>query len=86
MVNLLGEKGYYGKPVYDGVSEALRIPGGVFVHIYGKREVFPPFRKMGHVTAVDRTLSGAIEKALRAKALIRVRGGEVNAQSGNNNG
>lgn len=83
MVNLLGEKGYYGKPVYEGVGEALQIPG-VFVHIYGKREVFP-FRKMGHVTAVDRTLSGAIEKALRAKALIRVRG-EVNAQGGNNNG
>lgn len=83
MVNLLGEKGYYGKPVYDGISEALRIPG-VFVHIYGKREVFP-FRKMGHVTAVDRTLSGAIEKALRAKTLIRIRG-EVNAQGGNNNG
>ncbi|ALV63487.1 Phosphoribosylaminoimidazole carboxylase ATPase subunit [Thermococcus sp. 2319x1] len=83
MVNLLGEKGYYGKPVYEGIREALRIPG-VFVHIYGKREVFP-FRKMGHVTAVDKTLSRAIEKALRAKELIRVRG-EVNAQGGNNNG
>lgn len=75
MVNFLGEKGYYGKFVYDGVSEVFRI-FGVFVYVYGKREVFF-FRKMGYVIVVDRIFLGVIEKVLRVKVLIRVRG-EVN--------
>jgi 5-(carboxyamino)imidazole ribonucleotide synthase len=35
MVNLLGEKGFEGTPIYEGMDNILSIEG-VFVHLYGK--------------------------------------------------
>lgn len=61
MVNLLGEIGYSGPTVYDGLEACLAIDG-VYLHLYGKKET-KPFRKMGHVTIVDKTLDKAVEKA-----------------------
>lgn len=50
MVNLYGEEGYTGAPVYQGLEEVMK-KSGIFVHIYGKMET-KPFRKMGHVTII----------------------------------
>lgn len=72
MMNLLGEEGYYGKPIYEGLKEALSIPG-VSVHIYGKKETFP-LRKMGHVTILGETLEEALSKARKVKSLLKVKG------------
>lgn len=57
MVNLLGEKGYIGNAVYDGIHKVLALPG-VNLHIYGKSQT-KPFRKMGHATIVSDTLDEA---------------------------
>lgn len=81
MVNLLGEEGYYGKPVFDGIVEVLKIPG-VYVHIYGKRETFP-FRKMGHITIIDRDLEKAIEKAKIVKEMVKVKGERYESRDNN---
>lgn len=72
MVNLLGEEGTSGPPVIEGLEEALAIEG-VSIHIYGKWES-RPFRKMGHVTVVDETLEGALEKAYKIKTILKIRG------------
>ena len=50
MVNILGEDGYSGEALYQGLKECLAV-SGVFVHLYGKKTT-KPFRKMGHVTIV----------------------------------
>ena len=70
MVNLLGAEGYRGKPYFEGIDEVLSIPG-VNLHIYGKKET-KPFRKMGHVTIVDKNLNRALEKAQQVKDIIKV--------------
>lgn len=70
MINLLGEKGYTGEAVYEGFSQALRIPG-VYVHLYGKK-ITKPFRKMGHVTVTAATMEEAREKAMMVRSMIKV--------------
>lgn len=57
MVNLYGEEGYRGSPIYSGLDEVLK-KEGIFVHLYGKLET-KPFRKMGHVTVLGTTLNEA---------------------------
>jgi len=70
MVNLVGEEGFTGDVVYDGINEILKMPG-VTPHIYGKKET-RPFRKMGHVTIVDNDLNKARKVAELVKKTIRV--------------
>lgn len=70
MVNLLGEPGQSGVAEYIGMERALAIPG-VSVHLYGKREV-RPFRKMGHLTALGRSVEEAAERAEAARDFIKV--------------
>ncbi|MBK6446916.1 MAG: 5-(carboxyamino)imidazole ribonucleotide synthase [Bacteroidetes bacterium] len=70
MVNLLGEKGYTGHALYEGLQEALAIDG-VHLHLYGKK-ITKPFRKMGHVTVTADTLEEAKLKAIRVNKMIRV--------------
>lgn len=72
MLNLLGEPGFYGKPVYENLGKVLAIPG-VSVHIYGKKETFP-LRKMGHVTVLGETLQEALKKATIIKEILKVKG------------
>ncbi len=74
MINILGEPGYKGKPVIEGLDEILSIPGVSF-HLYCKKET-KPFRKMGHITVVDKNLKSAIEKANKAKKAIKIKGEE----------
>lgn len=70
MVNLLGEPGFEGPAVYDGLEDVLKF-SGVHVHLYGKIAT-KPLRKMGHVTIVDSDLSKARQKARMVKSTLRV--------------
>jgi len=70
MVNLLGEPGYSGPAQYQGFEEVIQTPG-VFVHLYGKK-VTKPFRKMGHVTIVDRDITSLRKKAEFVKTTLKV--------------
>jgi len=72
MINLLGEEGYEGEPFIDGIHEALEIPELSF-HFYGKTFT-KPFRKMGHVTVLDDDIDKALEKAMRAKDILKIKG------------
>jgi len=72
MINLLGAPGHRGRPVIKGMAAALAIPG-VCLHIYGKAAT-APFRKMGHVTVLDRDLASARRKAEQVRALIEITG------------
>lgn len=70
MINLLGEPGFEGPVHYEGLEEALSIPG-VHPHIYGKA-LTKSFRKMGHVTITGETLNEVLETAEKVQHLIRV--------------
>ncbi|MDP5171513.1 MAG: 5-(carboxyamino)imidazole ribonucleotide synthase [Bacteroidia bacterium] len=70
MVNLLGAEGHTGPAVYVGMEDALAIPG-VFPHLYGKAET-RPFRKMGHVTIIDRDVDQLRDKVMRVKDILKV--------------
>ncbi len=50
MVNLLGEDGFSGEAVYEGIEVCISI-SGIHPFLYGKK-LTKPFRKMGHVTII----------------------------------
>lgn len=60
MVNLIGEPGFSGKPVYQGLEACLAL-SQVYIHLYGKSET-RPFRKMGHATILGQTLAELEQK------------------------
>ncbi|MEM6831494.1 MAG: 5-(carboxyamino)imidazole ribonucleotide synthase [Bacteroidota bacterium] len=70
MVNVLGEEGFEGQAKYNGLKECLAM-SGVYVHLYGKAET-KSFRKMGHVTVVDKDATSVKNKARKVKELIKV--------------
>ncbi len=70
MVNLLGEEGFSGQARYNGLEEVLALPG-VYVHLYGKK-LTRPFRKMGHVTIVDRDIEKLKKKANFVKQTLKI--------------
>jgi 5-(carboxyamino)imidazole ribonucleotide synthase len=70
MVNLLGEEGYSGQAIYQGMKEVLAIEGA-HVHLYGKKRT-RPFRKMGHVTIVDSDIESLKKKANFVKENLKV--------------
>jgi 5-(carboxyamino)imidazole ribonucleotide synthase len=70
MVNLLGEAGFEGPARYEGFEEVVNV-SGVHVHLYGKRNT-KPFRKMGHVTIIDKDLHRLREKAEYVKRTLKV--------------
>lgn len=72
MINLLGAPGHSGRPIIKGMAAALAIPG-VCLHIYGKSKT-TPYRKMGHVTVLDRDIENARIKAERVRGLITIAG------------
>jgi len=71
MLNLLGEPGYQGKARYEGFAECLALEG-VNIHLYGKKAT-KPFRKMGHVTIIDKELNSALKKAAIVKNTLKVK-------------
>ncbi|MFM7233174.1 MAG: 5-(carboxyamino)imidazole ribonucleotide synthase [Flavobacteriales bacterium] len=70
MVNLLGEAGHDGPVKYQGLEEALALPG-VHVHLYGKART-KPFRKMGHITVTAPDLTTAQQRAREVLRLVKV--------------
>jgi 5-(carboxyamino)imidazole ribonucleotide synthase len=72
MINLLGEPGYDGLVNYKGLEECLALEG-VKIHIYGKKKT-RPFRKMGHVTVLGKTLEEVHKKASFIKNNLKVIG------------
>ena len=75
MINLFGEPEYSGKTLVEGFDKALEI-AGVNIHLYGKKET-KPNRKMGHITVLDDNIDVALEKAKKAKNLIKIISEEV---------
>jgi 5-(carboxyamino)imidazole ribonucleotide synthase len=71
MINILGEEGYEGAVIYEGLTESMAIDG-VKIHLYGKK-LTKPYRKMGHVTILSSSLECALKKAEKVKQLIRVK-------------
>lgn len=71
MINVLGEPGFEGIALYEGLEEVLKM-SGVFIHLYGKKFT-KPFRKMGHVTILDENRALAIEKAKKVQTLLKVK-------------
>lgn len=71
MINVLGEPGYSGVPVYEGIEEILSVKD-VYLHLYGKNKT-EPYRKMGHITVLGPDLATAKGKALWVKDKIRVK-------------
>ncbi|MGM0519596.1 MAG: 5-(carboxyamino)imidazole ribonucleotide synthase [Campylobacterota bacterium] len=72
MVNLLGDEQFMGEPVIEGIHDALEIKGLSF-HFYSKKET-KPFRKMGHITVLDADVDIALQKAKKAKDILKVKG------------
>ena len=70
MVNLVGAEGYTGEVIYENIEEVLNIEG-VTPHIYGKK-ITKPFRKMGHVTIVNKDIAKARVIAQQVKEAIKV--------------
>ncbi len=71
MVNLLGEAGFTGPAVYEGMDEVLGIEG-VHPFLYGKA-LTKPFRKMGHITVVDSDFDKLKEKVNFVKNTLKVK-------------
>ncbi|WKK78848.2 5-(carboxyamino)imidazole ribonucleotide synthase [Marivirga arenosa] len=71
MVNVLGEDGYTGNAQYEGMDEVMKIPGAA-VHLYGKK-LTKPFRKMGHVTITDPSLTSLKRKIDIVKSTLKVK-------------
>jgi 5-(carboxyamino)imidazole ribonucleotide synthase len=61
MINIIGEEGFSGKVIYEGLNEVLKIENA-FVHLYGKAQTRPG-RKMGHVTIVSNSIQDLTHKA-----------------------
>lgn len=70
MVNLVGAEGHTGEVVYQQIEEIMAMDG-VTPHIYGKKQT-RPFRKMGHVTIVNKDISEARKIAEKVKKTIKV--------------
>jgi len=70
MVNLVGEEGYKGNVIYKNIEEILELDG-VTPHIYGKKQTHP-FRKMGHITIVNKDIEKARKIAEQVKNTIKV--------------
>ncbi|MDR6809117.1 5-(carboxyamino)imidazole ribonucleotide synthase [Dyadobacter sp. BE34] len=70
MVNLLGEDGYEGPAVYEGMEKLLATPQ-VFPFLYWKA-ITKPFRKMGHITIMDADIASLKAKADFVKNNIKV--------------
>ncbi|WKN33114.1 5-(carboxyamino)imidazole ribonucleotide synthase [Porifericola rhodea] len=71
MVNLLGEDGFSGLAKLEGFEETLAIEG-VKVHLYGKKYT-KPFRKMGHITIIDKDVNLLKKKVEQVKNSLKIK-------------
>ncbi|MEM2760978.1 MAG: 5-(carboxyamino)imidazole ribonucleotide synthase [Nitrososphaerales archaeon] len=70
MINIIGEDGSDHPYAIRGIRDVLDIPGAS-LHIYGKTTTRKG-RKLGHITVVDADLEQAIQKARKARSLIKI--------------
>ena len=70
MVNLVGAEDHHGAVLYKNIEDIMALEG-VTPHIYGKKQT-RPFRKMGHVTIVDKDINVARLVAEKVKKTIQV--------------
>ena len=70
MVNIVGKEGHNGPVYYKNMEHVLAIEG-VNPHIYGKKET-RPYRKMGHVTIINKDINIARKIAEEVKETIEV--------------
>jgi len=70
MVNLVGEPEEEGDVEYKHLNKVLQLEG-VTPHLYGKKQT-RPFRKMGHVTIVNRDYAKAMEIARKVTGTVKV--------------
>ena len=70
-MNVLGDEGYTGPVVYEGLNDVLAIEG-VNVHLYGKTDT-KPFRKMGHISILGDDYEELIEKYEMIRRTLCVR-------------
>ncbi|MBY0347731.1 MAG: 5-(carboxyamino)imidazole ribonucleotide synthase [Hydrotalea flava] len=70
MINVLGEPGYSGTPIYHGLTDTLKTEQ-TFVHLYGKLTT-KPGRKMGHVTLLAKDEGELIYQAHKIKQMLKV--------------
>lgn len=72
MINLLGEKDSFGPAKYENIEDGLK-KSGVYFHLYGKLET-KPFRKMGHITVINKDLEEAKKTAKHLINIVKVVG------------
>lgn len=70
MVNLVGAENHSGEVCYQGAEHIMALDG-VYLHVYGKRQT-RPFRKMGHVTILRKTLAEARVLAKKVQHQLKV--------------
>ncbi len=70
MVNLVGAEGYLGNVIYKNIDTIMRMEG-VTPHIYGKKKTHS-YRKMGHVTIINKDIAKARKIAEKVKKTIKV--------------
>ena len=71
MVNLLGDVAYTGDVLYEGLEEAINVPGAN-VLLYGKTQTRPN-RKMGHATILADDVDTARTNAQKLKQLLTIK-------------
>ena len=71
MINLLGEDGFTGAVYYEGLEDAVNVPGANIM-LYGKTET-RPFRKMGHATVLGKDVKEARENAQKLKTILKIK-------------
>jgi 5-(carboxyamino)imidazole ribonucleotide synthase len=70
MLNLVGEENYFGKVIYRGLENVLKLPE-TYIHLYGKTET-KPGRKMGHINVLADSREELIRKLIHIKSLVKV--------------
>lgn len=70
MLNILGEDGYVGETIYQGIEDVLGLEG-VYIYLYGK-SMTKPFRKMGHACVTGPDRKHCIEKAKILRKHLKV--------------
>lgn len=70
IINVLGEKGMTGPPIYKGINKLLEMDE-TFIHLYGK-QITKPLRKMGHVTVLGQDKKELIEKIKYIQTHLKV--------------
>ena len=70
MLNLVGEEGFSGKVIYQGLEDVLKLPNA-YIHLYGKTET-KPGRKMGHINVLANSQEELMQDLVKIKGMIKV--------------